>query len=148
MTMPTRWNPFRQNNRFSVFPEFNDLLRNVSTHGLLTRQDENMLEMRMSVSEDDSGYLVRIDVPGVRKDDIDISIDGNQVTVSAEFAREKKSEDEKPLYTEHYEGQAYRSFTLPSEIDDTKAEAHYDGGVLSLRLPKKAGNGSRKLAVN
>ena len=70
------------------------------------------------------------------------------VAITAEAKREKKRDEQKELYSERYEGQAYRSFTLPSEIDDARAEAHYDGGVLSLLLPKKPGNGSRKLTVN
>lgn len=146
MALPSRWNPFRHNTRFDPFPELDELLRGV--RGSLARQYEDMLEMRMDVTEDDKRYCVRVDVPGVRKEDIDIAIDGNQVTITAEARREKAHEEEKELYSERYEGQAYRSFTLPSEIDSATAEAHYDGGVLTLDLPKKAGNGSRKLAVN
>ena len=148
MALPTRWNPFRPNNRFDLFPEFEDLVRNLGSRGSLARQYENTLEMRMDVHEDEQSYQVKVDVPGVKKDDIDISIEGNQVTITAEVKHEKTREEAKELYSERYEGQAYRSFTLPSEIDVGQAEAHYDGGVLMLRLPKKPGNGSRKLAVN
>ncbi|KXU98393.1 hypothetical protein AB839_03125 [Stenotrophomonas sp. DDT-1] len=148
MTLPTRWNPFRQNSRFDLFPDLDDLARSIGMRGPLARQYEHMLEMRMDVTEDSKSYRVLLDVPGVKKEDIDISIDGNQVTVTAEAKRERTHEQEKEIYSERYEGQAYRSFSLPADIDGSKAEAHYDGGVLRLDLPKKAGNGSRKLPVN
>jgi HSP20 family protein len=148
MALPSRWNPFRHNTRFDPFPELDELMRGMGMHGSFGRQYENMLEMRMDVTEDDKRYYVRVDVPGVKKEDIDISIDGNQVSITAEARREKTHEEEKEIYSERYEGQAYRSFTLPSEVDSAAAEARYDGGVLTLDLPKKAGNGSRKLAVN
>lgn len=148
MALPARWNPFRQNSRFDLLPDLDDLARSISMRGPLARQYEHMLEMRMDVTEDSKSYHVRLDVPGVKKEDIDISIDGNQVTVTAEAKRERTHEQEKEIYSERYEGQAYRSFSLPADIDGSKAEAHYDGGVLRLDLPKKAGNGSRKLPVN
>lgn len=148
MAMPARWNPLRQFARFNSFPEIDDLVRNFGLHDPLVRQYENMIEMRMDVTENDSDYRVTIDIPGVKKENIDVSIDGNQVTVTAEASREKKREDEKELYSERYEGRAYRSFTLPSEVDSARAEASYDGGVLSLTLPKKASAAARKISVN
>ena len=148
MTLPTRWNPFRQNSGIDLFPGLDDLARSIGMRGPLARQYESMLEMRMDVTEDTQGYHVRLDVPGVKKDDIDISIDGSQVTVTVEARRERSDDAEKELYSERYEGRAYRSFSLPAEIDGARAEAHYDGGVLRLDLPRKAGNGARKLPVN
>ncbi|MBH1634920.1 Hsp20/alpha crystallin family protein [Stenotrophomonas maltophilia] len=148
MALPTRWNAFGQNSRFDLLPDLEDLARSIGLRGPLARQYEHMLEMRMDVTEDSQGYHVRLDVPGVKKEDIDISIDGNQVTVTAEAKRERTHEQEKELYSERYEGQVYRSFNLPADIDGAKAQAHYDGGVLRLDLPRKSGSGSRKLPVN
>ncbi|MCF7220352.1 Hsp20/alpha crystallin family protein [Marilutibacter chinensis] len=147
MTLPTRWNPF-QTARFDPFRDFDDLVRRLGTQDLISREYEKTMEMRMDITEDDGQYRVAIDIPGVRKEDIEVSVDGNQVSVSAKVERESTKEDEKTICSERYQGKAYRSFLLPSEIDAAKAEAHYDGGVLSLALPKKAGNGSRKLSVN
>jgi HSP20 family protein len=87
-------------------------------------------------------------MPGVKKENVDVSVDGNQVTISAEITREQSSDNEKQLYSERYSGKAYRSFSLPTEVDSGKSEARYDGGVLKLTLPKKATGGSRHLSIN
>ncbi len=148
MTSPTRWNPFRQIARFDPFSEFEGLVRGLGSPSPLARQYENALDMRLDVSEDNQGYRVKVNVPGVKKEDLDVTIDGNLVTVSAEVKREQKADNEKELYSERYEGSAYRSFTLPGPVDAAKAEASYDGGVLNLSLPKKADGQSRKLPIH
>jgi len=147
MTLPTRWNPLGQISRMDPFSEFEDLLRTFGTRSL-AREYERTMDMRLDVNEDDKGYIVNIDMPGVKKEDIDISIEGNQVAVRAEVKREKSRDKGKEIYNERYSGQAYRSFTLPAEIDSTAAQANYDGGVLTLTLPKKTGTASKHLSVN
>ena len=147
MTLPTRWNPLGQISRMDPFSDFEDLLRTFGTRSL-AREYERTMDMRLDVNEDDKGYIVNIDMPGVKKEDIDISIEGNQVAVRAEVKREKSRDKGKEIYNERYSGQAYRSFTLPAEIDSTAAQANYDGGVLTLTLPKKTGTASKHLSVN
>lgn len=147
MTLPTRFNPF-QMARFDPFRDLDDLVRGLGAQDLVSRNHEKAMEMRMDITEDDGRYRAAIEIPGVKKEDIEVSVEGNQVSVSAKVERERTKEDEREVCSERYQGKAYRSFLLPSEIDSAKAEAHYDGGVLSLVLPKKAGNGSRKLSVN
>ncbi|MFC7301701.1 Hsp20/alpha crystallin family protein [Cognatiluteimonas weifangensis] len=147
MAMPTRWNPVRQLSRLDPFTDIEDMFRNFVSP-TLTRTQERALDMRLDVNEDDKNYFVHVDMPGLKKSDIDVAVEGNQVTISAEVNREKSQEKGKELYSERYSGQAYRAFTLPSEVDSTKAQANYDGGVLMLTLPKKAGDGSRHLTVS
>jgi HSP20 family protein len=147
MNLPTRWNPFRQMNRFDPLGDFEDLFRGMALRPL-SRQDENAMEMRMDITEDDKAYRITVDMPGVKKENVDVSVDGNQVTISAEITREQSSDNEKQLYSERYSGKAYRSFSLPTEVDSGKSEARYDGGVLKLTLPKKATGGSRHLSIN
>jgi HSP20 family protein len=147
MTLPTRWNPFRQLTRFEPFGDIEGLMRGLAPSGL-AREYERAMEMRLDVNEDDQQYVVNIDVPGVKKTDIDIAVDGNQVTVSAEVDREQSRGKGKELYSERYNGKAFRSFALPVEVDSAKATANYDGGVLTLTLPKKPGEGTRRLTVN
>jgi len=147
MTLPTRWNPFGQISRMDIFPDLEDLLRTFGSRSL-AREYERTMDMRLDVNEDDKGYVVNIDMPGVKKEDIDISIEGSQVVVRAEVKREKSRDKGKEIYNERYSGQAYRSFTLPAEIDSTAAQANYDGGVLTLTLPKKTGTASKHLSVN
>lgn len=147
MSLPTRWNPFRQMSRFEPFTNFEDFFRDLGVRQL-SRQFENTLDMRMDVAEDDKAYRIAIDIPGARKEDIDVSVEGNQVTISVEVKREESRESAKDICSERYSGKAYRSFSLPSEVDTAKAEARYDSGVLSLSLPKTAATASKHLSIN
>lgn len=104
--------------------------------------------IKIDVTENDKGYVVHAEIPGVRKDDIHVTVEGNQVTIGAEVKREtEKKEGERVLRTERYVGSAYRSFTLPSELDEGASEAKYDNGVLELKLAKRAVVAGRKLSV-
>jgi len=145
----THWNPFKQLTRLeSRTPLFEDFFRDFSLRPRW-QQELEAPEMRIDVVENDRIYTVKADIPGVEKSDIDVSIDGNQVSISAEVKRESKSkEDERDVYTERYYGQVYRSFSLPNDVDSGKANAHYEHGVLTLTLPKKGNGSARKLAVS
>ncbi len=104
--------------------------------------------IKMDVTETGDGYLVHAEMPGVKKGNINVEIEGNQVTITAEVKREwEKKEGDKMLRSERYFGNVYRSFTLPYELDEAKSLAKYDGGVLELKLVKKAGVAGRKLPV-
>lgn len=103
---------------------------------------------RMDVSEDDQSYIVHAEMPGVNKNDIQVTFEGNQVTLGAEVKREKEvKDDQRILRTERYYGSTYRSFTLPTEVDEAASEAKYDKGVLELRLAKKTQPAGKKLNV-
>jgi HSP20 family protein len=104
--------------------------------------------IRMDVTETKDGYTVHAEVPGVKKENINVEIEGNAVTITAEVKNEwEKKEGDTLLRTERYFGNVYRSFTLPYDLDETKSVAKYDGGVLELKLVKKAGVAGRKLPV-
>jgi HSP20 family protein len=104
-------------------------------------------EIRLDLKETDKAYTVHAEIPGVRKEDIDVSIDGNVVTIRAEVKREKEEKGETMLRSERYYGAMARSFTLASDVDEKTATAKYTDGVLELVLPKKAGGASRRLTV-
>jgi HSP20 family protein len=111
------------------------LVRPVSYNG----QTEALPRMKVDVAERNGAYTVTAELPGVKKDDIQVSIDGAEVSLSAEVKREREaSQDERVLHTERTYGKVSRSFTLPQEVDETKAEAKFRDGVLELTLPKKA----------
>lgn len=148
MTSLTHWNPFKSAVRFDPVASFDDLFRGLGIRPM-SRELEVAPEIRIDVNEDDKAYRIKAEMAGVDKNDIEVSVEGNQVTISAEVKREtKKKDNEKELYTERYYGKVFRSFTLPSELDGAKADAHYEHGVLSLTLPKKSNGGSRKIAVS
>ncbi len=108
---------------------------------------EPATEIRVDLKETDKAYKVHAEVPGVRKEDIDVSIDGNVVSIRAEVKREKEEKDEKMLRTERYYGVVSRTFTLGSDVDEKAATAKYSDGVLEMTLPKKAGGTTRHLKV-
>jgi len=104
--------------------------------------------IRVDVAENDKGYVVYAEIPGVKKDEIQVAIEGNQVTVAAEVKPlVAPAEGTRVLRTERYNGNVYRSFTLPVELDETSSEAKYDNGVLELHLVKKPATAGRKLTV-
>ena len=104
--------------------------------------------IKMDVTETENGYLVHAEIPGVKKEDINVSIEGNQVTVAAEVKREtEKKEGDRLLRSERYFGNVYRSFTLPADLDEPKCEATYEKGVLELKLVTKAPTPGKKLEI-
>ena len=109
---------------------------------------EPVAKAPMDVTEDEAAYTVRAEIPGVRKDDIQVTIDGNQIAITAEV---KNHQDEKQggkvLRSERFYGKVYRAFSLAQEVDEAASEAKYTDGVLELRLPKKAVAPARKLSI-
>ena len=104
--------------------------------------------MKVDVAEKNGAYTIVAELPGVRKEDIHVTIDGAQVTLSAEVKREKEvQQDERVLHTERTYGKVTRSFSLPQEIDEAKAEAKFRDGVLELTLPKKAAAARKQITI-
>ena len=104
--------------------------------------------VRMDVKEDDKAYTIHAEMPGVKKEDIHVSIDGNMVSISAEVKKSsEKKEGEKVLRSERYYGKVSRSFTLAQDVDEAAAQAKYTDGVLELTLPKRTGGKAKKLTI-
>lgn len=108
------------------------------------------LEMRLDVAEKENAYVVKADLPGVNKDDINVRIDGNVVQIDAEVKHEKESKGDggRVLRSERYYGTVSRTFSLGQDVDEAKADAKYVDGVLTLELPKKASAATKKLTVH
>ncbi len=103
---------------------------------------------RIDVVENERGYLVEADLPGVSKNEVKVSVDGARVTIEAEVRREsERKEGETVVHAERVVRRYARSFELPHEVDDTQAVAKLENGVLSLTLPKKQAAQSRMLTV-
>lgn len=144
----TRWNPFREMAQFRPWGEADEFWKEFGIRPVWAGL-ETEPQIKVDVSEDDGAYTVKAEIPGVKKEDIDISIEGNSVAISAEVKREKEAKEGKRVVrSERYFGREYRGFTLDHEVDDAKAEAVYADGVLTLRLPKKAGTAAKKLTVS
>lgn len=146
MSTLSRFNPFKAITRLDPTANFDDLFRSMGMRPW--RDADGMPDVRIDVAEDDKAYSVKAEIPGVDKKDIDVSVDGNQVSISAEVKREKERKDgEKEIYTERYYGRVFRSFTLPGDVDAAKASAQYDSGVLTLTLPKQPNGNARKISI-
>ena len=106
-------------------------------------------QFRMDVSENDKEYQVLAELPGVKKEEISITINGNQVSVSAEVKHEKDVKNGGTvLRAERYFGKIQRAFALGQEVDEATAQAKYNDGVLELTLPKRTAAAAKKLAVH
>ena len=113
------------------------------------RREAAPAQFRMDVSENEREYQVLAEMPGLKKDEISITINGNEVSVSAELKHEKDvRKDDTVLRSERYFGKIQRAFTLGHEVDQANAQAKYTDGVLQLTLPKKTAAALKKLAVN
>jgi len=107
------------------------------------------LPIRVDVRETAEAYTVYAELPGVRKEDIAVEIEGNEVALSAETRRDAaQKEADKWLRTERFFGKSARRFALPAELDESKAAAKFADGVLELTLPKKASAAARKIEIN
>ncbi len=136
-------------NRGSVFDDFfKELTPGFYVRPLHGDPLPTSAQIKVDVKETDQGYTVQAEVPGVPKEDIQVSIDGNVVTLSAEVKQsDSQMGDEKLLRSERYYGAVSRSFQLPADIDQGTAKAKYDNGVLTLTLPKKRSGASQRLAI-
>jgi len=140
MTNLTRYNPFED--------LFGDLGKGFWVKPLAYPAGTEM-SMRVDVKEDDKAYMVHADIPGAKKEDIQVDVDGNVVSLRAETKQEKEEKQgEKTIYSERNYGMVSRSFSLPTEVDEKGAKAEYKDGVLNLMLPKKANGGGRRVSVS
>lgn len=102
----------------------------------------------LDVTESDKAYTVKLDLPGVAKDQVKITIDGRRVGVEAEVSKdEEKKEGDRVVYRERSVSRFARSFTLPLEVDQSESQAQLDQGVLTLTLAKRNGKAAAQLAV-
>jgi HSP20 family protein len=142
-------------NRFmSPYREFSQLQNEFDRllQGFVNTRPTALADMQMApsceVSEEGENFIAKFDIPGVRKEDIKIDLDGNQLTVMAERKEEKKSENKKTRFSEISYGSYMRTFALPSTIDDKKVEAKFDNGVLTIMLPKAPSTKAKQIAIH
>ncbi|MDB5803692.1 MAG: heat shock protein Hsp20 [Betaproteobacteria bacterium] len=125
---------------------FDDVLRGFFARPAQRQQQQPAVRaIRFDVAEQGNAYVVSAELPGYKKEDVQVEIDGARVTITAEAKTQNEAvEGEKVVYSERYTGKAVRSFELTSEIDNDTASAKYENGILTLTLPKKTAE-TRKL---
>ena len=131
--------------RFNPFDDtIDDLFRGFFVRPVSYEDPSGTAQFRVDVTENEGAYILRAEVPGVKKDDIQITIDGDTVSISAEVKNETEVKNgERVLRAERHYGKIYRAFTLGQSVDEASAAAKYAEGVLELTLPKKAAQAKR-----
>ena len=131
-----------------------DLFKGFLVRPMYSQGGGTVSQVKVDVAERDGAYVVHAELPGVKKEDIQLSVDGAQVTLSAEIKRERETKEggdnaqgERLLHSERVYGKVTRSFTLPQEIDDAAAQARFNDGVLELTLPKKAAAQRKQISI-
>jgi len=149
MTNITRYDPFSRLARFDPLWDMDDVFDRFMMRPVLREGMGIEPQIKMDVKESNGDYKVKAEIPGVKKDDIHVSIDGNRVSISAEVKQEKEEkEGEKVIRSERSYGMASRSFTLADEVDQGKVQAKYADGVLELTLPKKPGASRKEISIS
>ena len=134
--------------RYQPYNPIDDFFRGFLVRPLDVAKNGDAPEVRVDVQENDKSYLVHAEIPGVKKEDIHVDIDGAVVTISAERKQEKDvKEGERVLRTERYYGKVSRSFQLSQELEEGEAVAKYADGVLALTLPKKAAVQAKRVTI-
>jgi HSP20 family protein len=134
---------------FALDDMFDDLFKGYLVRPLRYFGETPEMQMiKMDVKEGDKEYTVHAELPGVKKEDIHVTIEGNTVSVSGEVKKtSEQKEGDKVLRSERYHGKVYRSFSLGQDVDEAGAKAKFDNGVLELVLPKKTAAAAKKLAI-
>ena len=128
---------------------FEDMFAPLTSGSALSQwSQEGVSAPRLNVTENDKAFEVEAEMPGVKKEDIKVAIDSQRVTIEGESRREDtQREGEHLVYAERSTRKFMRNFTLPADVDEAKAEARLDNGVLHLTLPKKQGSAATRLSI-
>ena len=103
---------------------------------------------KVDIKDTDKAYVFHAEIPGVKKEDLNLTVDGSTVTIAAEIKQhDQKTEDGQGVRSERYFGAVSRSFQLPVDVDQEHAEASYENGVLELTLPKKITIAGKRISV-
>ena len=144
----TRNDPFQELARFDPFRDFESFFPVPRSMRRMLAEMPVEPAIKLDVTEDGKAYHVKAELPGVKKEDISVEIDGNQVSLSAEVKRaSEKKEGETVVHSERYYGRQYRSFTLDKDIDRNGAQAKFENGILDLTLPKNGAKPAQKIEV-
>jgi HSP20 family protein len=135
--------------RYDPFVDlFDDLMKGFLVRPITAERANGGQRVRVDVSEQPEAFKVVAELPGVKKEEIQVTIDGDLVSISAETRKEKDiKEGERVVHSERYYGKVSRAFRLGQDVDQTAAQAKYADGVLELVLPKKATAAARKLTI-
>jgi HSP20 family protein len=138
----TRFDPFTSN--------IDDLFKGLFLRPVrFDMEGAPQLQIKLDVKKSDGAYSVTAELPGVNKEDIQVNVEGNVVSIAAEVKKEsEEKKGEEVIRSERYYGRLERSFALESDVDESKVDAKYENGVLKLKLPLKASSKTRRITVS
>lgn len=135
-----RWEPLREMDEF--FRPYLPML------GRMRRSVEEVWSPTSDISETDKEYVIKAELPEVKKEDVKVELADGVITISGERKREKQSKDENEIRVESFYGSFSRSFALPDNIDPAGVKAECKDGVLRVRIPKKQASPPKSIAVD
>ena len=115
--------------------------------GAPTRVFETTWMPNLDFSEDDKNYIIRVEAPGIPKEDLEVNLDGQILTISGRRTFEKEEQSEEYFWREREQGRFVRTVRLPAPVDAAKVEATYNDGVMSIRVPKVQGASKSRIAI-
>jgi HSP20 family protein len=150
MSLLTRWEPFRE---FSITQDRMNRMNRLFRESYSPESPDEALTTTSfappaDIYEDEHNITLKLEVPGIDEKDIDVRIENTTLTVHGERKIEKEEKEENFRRVERQYGSFTRSFTLPSSVDSGQVSAHYDKGVLKIKLAKKAEAKPKQIKVN
>ena len=145
MTVLTRWDPFRE---FTTLQGRMNRLFHDSFGGSEDALTTSTFAPPVDVYEDEHQVTLKIEVPGIDENDIDVRVENNTLTVHGERKFEKEEKEENYRRVERQYGSFTRSFTLPNTVDTDSVQANYDKGLLKIQLAKKAEAKPKQIKIN
>ena len=138
-----RWEPFREMDDF--FRQYSPLFGRTALRGSSERGGE--WAPAANISETDKEYLIKAELPEVKKEDVKITLENGVITISGERKQQKEAKDENEIRVESFYGTFTRSFSLPENIDPSGVRAESKDGVLKVRIPKKEASKPKAISV-
>ena len=149
--IPSLWRERSLSNPFREFPRFQDRIDRLMNELMELRggEGEGMSLMPSSeLIEEDKQYLLKVDLPGIKKEDVKVEVEGERLTIRAERKSEKEEKSKKRYFSEISYGSCMRSFVLPQSIDEKKVDAKFDNGVLTVTIPKGEESKSKQISIH
>ena len=134
------FNPF-----FGGSPFDGTLVNHRGAGALTTRQGHGHLSV--DFVENDNSYVIHADLPGYKKDDINVHVEDGVLSLDASKSETKEEKNDKYYFKERFSGKVHRSFRLPVNANTHEAAVSYKDGVLEVNIPKSANSGAKKLTV-
>ena len=147
-----RWFDRKQSSSFRELSQIQETFDRLITNFLNLKKANGMPDFSFipscELNEEENNYILTFDLPGVRKDQIEVETENSQLTVRAERQEEKKTGSQKTYLSEHYYGAYARTFALPGPIDEKKIDAKFENGVLTIVAPKMESVKSKQIQVH